>query len=161
MGRDHTIYALEAGFVKFYKDPERHPDRQYIGVAFNKEDKLPSPRNAPTKRRLNMVAVPRQVQNETEARTVALNENDTTMKVKLVASKSASLPLRPGYQYREPNWEIGRAAEKARIRVKEWRRKDRWTAWRKKTEKIKRIAQMREMKKRKTSKKKAAPKAKN
>ncbi|KAL1957045.1 hypothetical protein VTO42DRAFT_6422 [Malbranchea cinnamomea] len=154
MGRDHTIFALEAGYVKYYRDPELHPKRKYIGVVFNKEDKLPSPKNAPTKRRLNMIAVPRQVESETES--VELSASDSTMKVKLVASKSTNPPLRPGYMYRQANWEIGRAAEKANIKVKEWKRKDRWTAWRKRLEKIKRIAQMNELKNRKKAKK--APK---
>ena len=43
------------------------------------------------------------------------------------------LKLRPGYMYREANWEIGRAAERAKIKVKEFKPRDRWTAWRKAT----------------------------
>lgn len=58
MGRDHTIFALASGYVKYYRDPAKHPKRQYIGVVFNKEDKLPYPRHAMRKRRLNMVATP-------------------------------------------------------------------------------------------------------
>ncbi|KAI0398946.1 ribosomal L27 protein-domain-containing protein [Xylaria palmicola] len=58
MGRDHTIFALASGYVKYYRDPAKHPKRQYIGVVFNKGDKLPYPANAMRKRRLNMVAVP-------------------------------------------------------------------------------------------------------
>ncbi|KAI5285052.1 54S ribosomal protein L2 mitochondrial, partial [Ascosphaera acerosa] len=56
MGRDHTIFALEKGYVRFYKDPARGgpPDRKYIGVALEKEDRLPYPKNKPTKRRLGM-----------------------------------------------------------------------------------------------------------
>ncbi|KAK3370662.1 ribosomal L27 protein-domain-containing protein [Podospora didyma] len=61
MGRDHTIHAATAGFVKYYRDPQRHPKRQYIGVVFNKDDKLPYPRGAPRKRKLNLVAVPRKI----------------------------------------------------------------------------------------------------
>ena len=57
MGRDHTIYATESGYVKYYKDPERHPKRQYIGVVFERDQVLPLPRNAQRRRRLNMVAV--------------------------------------------------------------------------------------------------------
>lgn len=59
LGRDHTIHAGVAGYVKYYRDPLRHPTRQYIGVAFNREDKLPYPRHAVRKRKLGMVAVPR------------------------------------------------------------------------------------------------------
>lgn len=65
------------------------------------------------------------------------------------------LPLRPGYMYREANWQIGRAAENAGVKVEEWNRKDRWGAWRKKVERIKRVAQMRELKNKRKGKKKA------
>ncbi|KAI0396778.1 ribosomal L27 protein-domain-containing protein [Xylariaceae sp. FL0594] len=58
MGRDHTIFALACGYVKYYRDPKKHPKRQYIGVVFDKDDKLPYPQNAMRKRKLNMVAVP-------------------------------------------------------------------------------------------------------
>ncbi|KAI1808232.1 ribosomal L27 protein-domain-containing protein [Daldinia bambusicola] len=58
MGRDHTIYALATGYVKYYRDPSRHPDRQYIGVVFNKDDKLPYPTHAMRRRKLNMIATP-------------------------------------------------------------------------------------------------------
>src|SRR5687768_12904031 len=34
MGRDHTIHAMATGYVKYYRDPARHPDRKYIGVVF-------------------------------------------------------------------------------------------------------------------------------
>ncbi|KAL1839549.1 hypothetical protein VTJ49DRAFT_1412 [Mycothermus thermophilus] len=59
MGRDHTIHAAVAGYVKYYRDPARHPKRQYIGVVFDREDKLPYPPGEPRKRKLNLVAVPR------------------------------------------------------------------------------------------------------
>lgn len=62
MGRDHTIHAAVAGYVKYYRDPQRHPKRQYIGVVFNREDKLPYPVSAPRRRKLNLVAVPRKTE---------------------------------------------------------------------------------------------------
>lgn len=62
MGRDHTIHAAVAGYVKYYRDPARHPDRQYIGVVFNRNDKLPYRQDAPRKRKLGLVAVPRKVE---------------------------------------------------------------------------------------------------
>ncbi len=58
MGRDHTIFALATGYVKYYRDPVLHPKRQYIGVVFDKADRLPYPRHAARKRRLGMVASP-------------------------------------------------------------------------------------------------------
>lgn len=41
------------------------------------------------------------------------------------------LKLRPGYMYREANWEIGRAAERAKVKVRAYKPGDRFTAWRK------------------------------
>lgn len=58
MGRDHTIFALASGYVKYYRDPAKHPKRQYIGVVFDKQDVLPYHAHAMRKRRLNMVAAP-------------------------------------------------------------------------------------------------------
>lgn len=59
MGRDHTIFATQTGFVKYYRDPAKHPKRQYIGVAFERTQTLPTPPNAARRRRLGMLAVPR------------------------------------------------------------------------------------------------------
>jgi ribosomal protein L27 len=63
MGRDHTIHSSVSGYVKYYRDPLKHPDRQYIGVVFNRDDKLPYPPGTPRKRKLSMVAVPRRPDN--------------------------------------------------------------------------------------------------
>lgn len=43
----------------------------------------------------------------------------------------ATPTLRPGYQYRAANWEIGRAAERAGIRVTPFKPGNRFLAWRK------------------------------
>lgn len=51
IGKDHTLFALEPGFVKYYLDPF-HPKRRFIGVALNKDDVLPYPHFDPTPRRL-------------------------------------------------------------------------------------------------------------
>lgn len=71
MGRDHTIHAAVAGYVKYYRDPQRHPDRQYIGVVFNRDDKLPYPPGTPRRRKLNLVAVPRKTEQPVEETTTA------------------------------------------------------------------------------------------
>lgn len=63
LGRDHTIHAAVAGYVKYYRDPLRHPTRQYIGVVFNRDDKLPYPANTPRVRRLGLVAVKRKTED--------------------------------------------------------------------------------------------------
>ncbi|KAK7740994.1 54S ribosomal protein L2 mitochondrial [Cytospora paraplurivora] len=63
-GRDHTIHAAVSGYVKYYRDPKLHPTRQYIGVAFNREDTLPYPKDEPRRRKLGMVAVTRKVHDK-------------------------------------------------------------------------------------------------
>jgi len=70
LGRDHTIHAAVAGYVKYYRDPLRHPKRQYIGVVFNKDDKLPYPVGAPRKRKLGLFPTPR--------KTVAVDEDNVS-----------------------------------------------------------------------------------
>jgi large subunit ribosomal protein L27 len=143
MGRDHTIYATESGYVKYYKDPEKNPKRQYIGVVFERDQVLPLPRGAVRRRRLNMVAkkmeTPPVVEPATIVRTDVTVEWDGSKSIKVKQRKKKerkgeegrNLQLRPGYMYREANWEIGRAAERAKVKVKEYKSKDRWTAWRK------------------------------
>jgi large subunit ribosomal protein L27 len=150
MGRDHTIYATESGYVKYYKDPEKHPKRQYIGVVFERNQDLPLPRNAPRRRRLGMVATKMEMHisasEDSEVHTrvqVAEVEGEAEGKEEVAApvvarakkerrgEEGRNLQLRPGYQYREGNWEIGRAAERAKVKVREFKPRDRWTAWRK------------------------------
>lgn len=50
IGKDHTIYAVEPGFVRFYYDPF-HPLRKYVGVALKKDLTLPTPHFSPRVRR--------------------------------------------------------------------------------------------------------------
>lgn len=97
-----------------------------------------------------MVAIPRK--SEISAESEAAPAGDAAAAAAIPSKKGKGrtvkrhLPLRPGYMYREGNWEIGRAADYAGIKVEDWNRKDRWGAWRKKLERIKRVAQMRELK---------------
>ncbi|TGO26668.1 hypothetical protein BPAE_0055g00390 [Botrytis paeoniae] len=138
MGRDHTIYATQPGYVKYYKDPERHPKRQYIGVVFKREQVLPLPRNTIRRRRLGMevakieepeVEQPVAVEVSVEgAEKVGKKEKK---KKERKGEEGRNLQLRPGYMYREANWEIGRAAERAKVKVRLYKPGDRWTAWRK------------------------------
>jgi len=132
IGRDHTIYATATGYVKYYRDPERHPKRKYIGVVFERADVLPLPRNAARRRRFGMVALAREggvVRGEEEVRggEVEVEGGEGVGK----EEGKPVLRLRPGYMYREANWEIGRAAERARVKVRAYKPGDRFTAWRK------------------------------
>lgn len=58
LGRDHTIHSAIAGYVKYYRDPARDPRRQYIGVTFERNDKLPYSPQAVRERRVGLTAVP-------------------------------------------------------------------------------------------------------
>lgn len=155
MGRDHTIYATQAGYVRYYLDPERHPERRYIGVVFEKDEQLPRPRNAPSRRKLNMVSIPRADPVAFQSDMVAsINENGTQVGAVEAVNAESGPQLRPGYMYREANWVIGRAAEKAGIFAKPYDRRNRWLAWRKRQARAERAAQMKSLKgKKKASKK--------
>ncbi|ODV77782.1 60S ribosomal protein L2, mitochondrial [Suhomyces tanzawaensis NRRL Y-17324] len=54
IGVDHTIYAVEPGYVRFYYNPF-HPLRKYVGVALKQELKLPTPHFSPRVRRFGYV----------------------------------------------------------------------------------------------------------
>jgi large subunit ribosomal protein L27 len=161
MGRDHTIYATEHGYVKYYKDPERHPKRQYIGVVHERNMKLPLPRNAMRRRRLGMDAVPIEIDPSAKALArlhidegIDSEGNTTGGEAGVVKStlrkikerrgeEGRNLRLKQGYMYRETNWEIGRAAERAGVKVRQYRRNDRWLAWQKTVARRARVAESR------------------
>ncbi|KAK7545160.1 mitochondrial 54S ribosomal protein bL27m [Phyllosticta citribraziliensis] len=141
MGRDHTIHAGVKGFVKYYRDPLKHPKRKYIGVVFDRNDTLPRPLNAPRARRLNLLAVPRQPEDDTFAAGFVddLTVDQTPGKESTVRERPRKdgrvpvkdLKIRPGYMFREANWQIGRAPDRAGVDVKKFVKGDRWAAWRK------------------------------
>lgn len=62
IGKDHTIFALEPGYVRFYYDPF-HPLRKYVGVALKKSLTLPTPHFEPRVRRFGY----EQITNSEEA----------------------------------------------------------------------------------------------
>lgn len=41
MGRDHTLYAMVPGYVRFYKRPGARKDRKFVGIVLNRGEKLP------------------------------------------------------------------------------------------------------------------------
>jgi large subunit ribosomal protein L27 len=41
IGRDHTIYALVPGFVRFYRQKWLRGERKFVGVVLNRGEKLP------------------------------------------------------------------------------------------------------------------------
>lgn len=156
MGRDHTIFALQTGYVKYYRDPERHLDRKYIGVTFERDDKLPPNRSAPRKRRLGMIAVPRpSITGDDAHARVASAPTDSvsapprrSIKEEKKRKKSGRVPSEElvsgsNYGYRETNWQIGRAPERAGVIVKKIIPGDRFAAWRKRNLRKERAAEKR------------------
>lgn len=94
IGRDHSIHAAVAGYVKYYTDPYRYPPgRRYIGVALEKHHVLPRPPTAPRPRRLDMVAVP--VFNDAEKKTASL-PNTAETPTSSDSTTSTSPPTGPG-----------------------------------------------------------------
>ena len=152
MGKDHTIFATESGYVRYYRDPSLHPKRRYIGVALEREGKLavlPTPKNAATRRRLGMYAVPIKADTSTAFLESHLSANSAgTPTATLTPASNKGVPLVPStpvmrqgtYMHREANFEIGRAAERKGITVREYDRGDRWLAWRKRAQKVKKAA---------------------
>ena len=169
MGRDHTIFAKEKGYVCYYMDPEKHPKRKYIGVVFERGMKLPVPRNRPRDRRLGLVGREREMGTLATSipPRVASGEGDKGLEVqgtieqgeilkpqhKKTRAKEVpewkSLELKDGYQYRQTNYYIGRAAERANVKVREYERGDRFLAWRKLTARKARAAAKRALSSRK------------
>lgn len=131
MGRDHTIFSLAHGYVKYYKDPINHPKRQFIGVTFDRADKLPYPANAARKRRLGMEAVQMNPAVGATGQTAGLLTPAQGVEVEQKRLNFAEKVRRRDYIKRETNWEIGRAAEKAGVKVREFVPGDRFRAWRK------------------------------
>ncbi|KAK0663057.1 54S ribosomal protein L2 [Lasiodiplodia hormozganensis] len=170
MGRDHTIHATAAGYVKYYRDPALHPKRRYIGVVFERTQTLPSPPHAARRRRLGMLAVPRTdlaepvsaEGNEGDRRSEDLHArvHPAGVDVKQIPAKKKknmpvqNLTLRPGYMYREANWEIGRIAERSGVadKVSKFTPGDRFKAWRKASRRKAKIAEKRSMRSRKGKK---------
>lgn len=140
MGRDHTIFATQSGYVKYYRDPLKHPKRQYIGVAFQRHETLPYPPNAARRRRLGMLAVQMDQEAPSSPKTEVLEgdmqvgevkgSQTTVMAVPRIQAQS-QLVMGKRYAYREANWQIGRAAERTKVKVREFVPGDRFRAWRK------------------------------
>lgn len=119
MGRDHTIHSMASGYVKYYRDPAKHPDRKYIGVVFDKADTLPYPLHAERKRRLNLTAHkarPTPVEPE-------LSPSGIPFQVTRVEAGEPDrlLRLRADYSYREDNWRIGRLVKTTGLKTKRFR----------------------------------------
>lgn len=66
IGKDHTIFALEPGYVRFYLDPF-HPLRKFVGVALKKDLTLPAPHFEPRVRRFGYIPLEGEEADKEEA----------------------------------------------------------------------------------------------
>ncbi|MCJ1293758.1 54S ribosomal protein L2 mitochondrial [Xylographa carneopallida] len=139
MGRDHTIFALQRGFVRYYRDPERHAARKYIGVVFERGMELPRGKGGARWRRLGLEEREREI----------LEEGEGEGKGEVGKGGMGEVVLREGYQYRESNWSIGRTAERAGVKARAYKPGDRWLAWRKTGERKERNAEKRSLRRKK------------
>lgn len=161
--------------MRYYRDPARHPKRKFIGIVFEKNQQLPAPANAVRRRKLGMLAYQQPAfyteQNtgnlitgqqtglpgnagQGEAKSSTIREEPNASRAEKVVKERVGgevverkLTLRPGYQYRQANWEIGRAAERSKVAlsVKPFRPGDRFAAWRKRSLRVARNAERRAM----------------
>lgn len=82
IGRDHTIFAKEPGYVRFYRDPF-HAKRRFIGIALDKEGRLPTPHFAPRRRRFGYKVIDNEEVAEFERQYITKKE----LEKKLVRDK--------------------------------------------------------------------------
>ncbi|MCJ1316043.1 54S ribosomal protein L2 mitochondrial [Xylographa vitiligo] len=146
MGRDHTIFALQKGFVRYYRDPDRHAERKYIGVVFERGMELPRGKGGSRWRRLGLEERAMEGSVEEEEGGEGSGDGGGTPAVK---GGGGEVVLREGYQYRESNWSIGRTAERAGVKVRAYKPNDRWLAWRKTNERKERNAEKRSLRRKK------------
>ncbi|CAH0020962.1 hypothetical protein V2G26_016331 [Clonostachys chloroleuca] len=119
MGRDFTIHAMATGYVKYYRDPARHPDRKYIGVTFEKDDVLPYPAHAERKRKLGRTA--HQIRPEVPKPEVSPSGIPFQITRVEKGEPDRLLRLRKDYSYREDNWRIGRLVQTTGLKIKRFR----------------------------------------
>lgn len=111
IGRDHTIFALSPGYVRYYRDP-KHPKRKFIGVVHRPTQVLPTPPNAASRRRLGREPVPLIVIQQRNK----LDEGEKEV-------------LQSGiYYYRPANWKLGLTKEEL---SRPYDPKNTWARWQK------------------------------
>lgn len=77
IGKDHTIFAKEPGFVRYYVDPF-HPKRRFIGIALGKDERLPTPHFSPRRRRFGYIEIENEKWAEHEKNLMSRKEAQIT-----------------------------------------------------------------------------------
>ncbi|KAF9352342.1 54S ribosomal protein L2 mitochondrial [Mortierella sp. AD094] len=86
MGKDHTLYAVESGWVQYYQDPAKDKKfwkRTYVGVALQKNQVLPTPVYEPRRRAFTLIDTAAYRQQLDQSRKEALEDLATLEKVVL------------------------------------------------------------------------------
>ncbi|KAI8597874.1 ribosomal L27 protein-domain-containing protein [Dissophora ornata] len=84
MGKDHTLYAVESGWVQYYQDPAKDKKfwkRTYVGVALKKDQVLPTPLFEPRRRAFCMIDTAAYKNQLEQSRKVALEDLATMEQV--------------------------------------------------------------------------------
>ncbi|KAG0254934.1 54S ribosomal protein L2 mitochondrial [Mortierella polycephala] len=84
MGKDHTLFALESGWVQFYQDPVKDKKfwkRTYVGVTLKKDQILPTSPLEPRRRAFKMVDTAAYKRQLDQSRKEALEDLVTLEKV--------------------------------------------------------------------------------
>jgi len=98
MGRDHTLFALQPGYVRYYRDPNQ-PKRKFIGVALNTTQILPHP---PHMRRVRLLD--RHPVKVTEEKLDQMKKNKP-----VDDAAGVGWEMKEGtYLYRPTGWRIGK-----------------------------------------------------
>ena len=143
MGRDHTISALTHGFVRYYRDPARHPTRKYSGVVFSQADRLPYPAQAPRRRRLGrepvaMREIARTRGGGGEELGMDLGVDGRPRKRALIVKGMSWLPVqkgsppalrKEGWRFQETGASLGRTPERIGVVEHGFAANNRWLAW--------------------------------
>ena len=154
MGRDHTIYATQAGYVRYYLDPERTRTADTSALFSRRRGSSP-PAECAHQAEVEPVLVPCASSPLLASLIWWLPLMRMVLRSQCPGCGCRSGPqLRPGYMYRDANWQIGRAAEKAGITAHATIVNNRWLAWRKRQARAERVAQMKSLKGKKKARKK-------
>lgn len=141
--------------------------RRYIGVVERRGEMLPRGRGVVRKRRLGLearemstlssasspspypsdespdVATSDKVPNIIAADNGAPVVRDSTKETRRQVPEARARGIRPGYMYREANWQIGRVESEEMKSVRPYVKGDRFLAWRKKTRRLEVAAEKR------------------
>lgn len=133
--------------------------RRYIGVVMERGETLPRGRGEKRVRRLGMearemstlAAAAPTTENTDDVVAVPATEEDGAPPVLRQETKEArskvpemrEMGIRPGYMFREANWQIGRAKDDKGKTVRVYQKGDRFLAWRKKKVRLAKAAEKR------------------